>query len=262
PLQITARSTGLSIVQSNAKVGGGSSWITTTDATALDIRDANVDVALVSVSAAAGERARLAEGIALDKVRGRVVISGFEEKPGSGGMIRNARLHGIRATQSSGIRIANIALVDDGTAERVKCDEAVESKTNLQCRAALYLRHLSQSEISNVTVNGGRQIGLNGNNLQSVTFDGLEIHGVGDAASDAGVLLDEINGTVRFSRCTVDDAAGGAVVIAQQFNSAKVVFDRCTIGAAGRPVASPHLVILRTHGGAQLEVELRNSNLN
>src|SRR5205823_3571920 len=261
PLQITARAPGLSIQQANVKVGAGSSWISTTDATALDIRDSTVDAGFVSVSAA-GTAAKLAEGIVLDKVRGRLVISGEEEKPGTGGTIRNARLHGIRVTQSSGIRIANVALLDDGLPERVKCDEAVESKTNLQCRAALYLRHLSRSEFSNVTVSGGKQIGLNGNNLQDVTFGGLEIRNVGDAASDAAVLLDEISGTVRFNRCTFDDAAGGAVVIAQQFNSGKVIFDRCGLGAPGRPAAAPHLLILRSHGRARLDVELRNSSVH
>jgi hypothetical protein len=261
PLQITARAPGLTIAQSSVKVGAGWSWISTAEATALSIVDSTVDAGFVSVSAA-GTQAKLAEGIVLDKVRGRLVIAGEEEKPGTGGTIRNARLHGIRVTQSSGVRIANMTLVDDGTPERVKCDEAVESKTNLQCRAALYLRHLSRSEFSNITVNGGRQIGLNGNNLQDVTFGGLEIHGIGDAPSDAAVLLDEINGTVRFNRCTFDDAAGGAVVIAQQFNAGKVIFDRSTLGAPGRPVAAPQLVLLRSHGSARLEVELRNSNIH
>jgi len=262
PLQITARSTGLSIAQSSVKIGGGSSWITTSNATALEIRDANIDAGFVSISAAEAEGGKLAEGIVVDKLRGMLAVSGESEKPGSGGTIRNARLHGISVTQSSSVRFANMTLTDDGGGDRSKCDEAIESKTNLQCRAALYLRHVAKSEFSNIAVSGGQQIGLNANNLEGVTFGGLEIRGVGDEPAEAAVVLDETRGEVRFSRCAFEDAAGGAVVIAQQFNAARVTFDRCSMGAAAKPVASPYLMTLRTGGSGRLDVDVRNSDLH
>ncbi len=258
PLQITARARGLFVSKAAAKIAGGSSWIATTDGTALEVRDASVDAAFVSISASGV----LNEGIIIDKLRGTFVIAGDQEKPGSGGTIRNARLHGIAIMQSSNVRIANVTLVDDGSGDRAKCDEQVEAKTNLQCRAALYLRHVAHAELSNVSVTGGRQVGLNANNLQDVVFGGLEIRDVGDEASEAAVVLDEISGNVRFSRCLFEDAAGGAVVIAQQFNAGQLLFDRCTIGAAKRPLAAPSLVTLRGRGGARLEVELRNADIH
>src|SRR5205823_6120361 len=97
-------------------------------------------------------------GIVIDKMRGTLAISG--------GTIANARLHGIEVTQSSGVRIANVTLVDDGVGDRSKCGDALETATNLRCRAALFLRHVSRSELENVTVTGGKQIGLNANNLE------------------------------------------------------------------------------------------------
>src|SRR5207244_3580816 len=126
-----------------------------------------------------------------------------------------------------------------------KCGDALETATNLRCRAALFLRHVSRSELENVTVTGGKQIGLNANNLEDVTFGGLQIRGVGDEAGEAAVLLDEAKGTVKFNRCAFEDAAGGAVVVVQQFNSAKLVFDRCTFSAAARPAGAPHLATFR-----------------
>ena len=262
PLQITARAPGLRINQAPVKVGGGSSWIATTDATALEIHDAKVEAGFVSVSATGVAAGRLQEGIVVDKLHGTLAISGEEEKPSSGGTIRNARLHGVRITQSSGVRIANMALIDDGRGERAKCDEAVETKTNLQCQAALYLRHVGRSEFSNVTVTGGKQIGVNANNLEDVTFGGLEIRTVGDAPSDAAVLLDEFRGSIRFNRCTLEDAAGGAMVVALQFNAGKLIVDRCSVGATARPAASPSLLVMRSGQAASLDIELRNVEIH
>ncbi|MEK6374808.1 MAG: right-handed parallel beta-helix repeat-containing protein [Acidobacteriota bacterium] len=262
PLQITARAPGLSITQSTAKISGGSSWIATTDATALEIRDANVEAAFVSVSAVGLEGGRLREGIVVDKLRGTLVISGENERPASGGTIRNARLHGIAVTQSSNVRIAHMVLTDDGGGDRAKCDEQIESKTNLHCRAALYLRHVARSEFSNVTVSGGKQIGLNANNLEDVVFGGLEIRGVGDDAAEAAAVIDEVRGNVRFNRCVFEDAAGGAIVVAQQFNAGRMIFDRCTIGAAGRPVAAPYLLTFRSSAAGRLDIEVRNADVH
>jgi hypothetical protein len=67
---------------------------------------------------------------------------------------------------------------------------------------------------------------------------------------------------VKFSRCAFEDAAGGAVVVAQQYNSAKLVFDRCTMSAAAKPGGAWHLALFRTSGIARLDVELRNVEIH
>lgn len=249
PLQIIGRARGLLIAQSTVKISGDSTRVSTSDGTALEIRDATVDAAFADVSAAGGEI-----GIVIDKLRGKLAIAG--------GTIRNARLHGIEVTQSSGVRIAKMNLLDDGRGDRSKCDQSIEEKTNLRCRAALYLRHVSRSEFENVSVTGGKQVGLNANNIEDVKFDGLEIRGVGDEASEAAVVLSEAKGNVQFSRCIFEDAFDGALVVAQQFNNARLVFDRCTFSAAGRSAGAAHLITLRSSGIAKLDVELRNAEVH
>jgi hypothetical protein len=248
----------LVVTKAAVTISGDSSWIDAIGGAAVEIRDASVDAGFVSVSASGV----LNEGIVVEKSRGAFTITGEKGKPGSGGTIRNARLHGIAIMQSANVRIANVALVDDGGGDRAKCDEQVEAKTNLQCRAALYLRHVAHAELSNISVSGGKQVGLNANNLEDVVFGGLEIRDVGDEPAEAAVVLDEIVGKVRFSRCVFDNAAGGAVVVAQQFNAGQLLFDRCTIGAAKRPLAAASLIALRGRGGARLDVEFRNSDID
>ncbi len=249
PLRITAHSRGLFISRSTVKISGDNSRLEATNAPALEIRDAVVDAAFAGVSANGGDR-----GVIVDKMRGTLAISG--------GTIANVRLHGVEITQSAGVRLKGITLTDSGSGDRSKCDDQLEAGTNVRCGAALYLRHVAHSEIENVVVTGGTQVGLNANNIEDMTFAGLQIRGVGDETGEAAVVIDEAKGAVKFARCVFEDAAGGGVVIAQQFNGAKVVFDRCTFSAATRPVLAPHLASFRTSGGGRLDVEIRNSDLH
>jgi hypothetical protein len=241
PLRVTAHARGVSISKSTVKIRGDASRIATTNAPALEIRDAAVDAAFEAVSANSGDR-----GVIVDKLRGTLAITG--------GAIANVRVHGIEVTQSSGVRLSNITLTDAGGGDRVKCDDEVESKTNLRCGAALYLRHVSHSELENIIVTGGKQIGLNANNIEDVTFGGLQIRGV----SDEAVVVDEAKGTVKFNRCAFESS----VVVAQQYNSAKIVFDRCTFSGVARPTATAYLAAFRTSGIGKLDLELRNIELH
>ena len=249
PLRVTGRARGISITRSSAKINGDGSRVTTTGAPALEIRDSAVEAAFANVSATGGDR-----GIIVDKLHGSLAIAG--------GAIRDTRIYGITVTQSANVRLSNMTITDAGSGDRTKCDDAVEEKTNLRCGAAIHLRHLARSEFENITVTGGKQNGLNANNLEDVTFGGLQIHGAGDEPGETAVLLDEARGTVKFNRCVFDDAAGGAVLIAQQFNSAKIVFERCAFAAAARPTGASHLIILRSSATARLEVEIRNAEIH
>jgi hypothetical protein len=249
PLRITASARGLSIVNSSVKIGAPSSRVATTGATALEVRDSAVEAAFADVSASGGDR-----GIVIDKLRGSLAIAG--------GTIRDARVYGITISQSSGIRLAKMKLIDNGSGDRSKCDDAIEVNTNLRCGAALHLRHVSRSEFEDIAVAGGKQIGLNANNLEDVSFSGLDIRGVGDEPGEAAVVIDEVKGTVKFARCTFEDSAGGAVIVAQQFNSASITFDVCTFGALARPSAAEHLIVFRTSGSGRLDAAVRYSRLH
>jgi hypothetical protein len=155
-----------------------------------------------------------------------------------------------------------MTLTDDGSGDAAKCSDDVESTTNLRCGAALYLRHLSSSQLEDITITGGAQIGLDANNIEDVTFAGLRIRGAGDQPGEAAAVIDEAKGTIRFARCAFEDGAGGGVLVAQQFSAAKIVFDRCAFSAAERPTAAPHLARFRAGGTARLDVEMRNVEMH
>jgi hypothetical protein len=240
-------------------VNGGDSWLATTGGTALDLADVGGEVAFDAVSAESA-----AVGMVADKVRGRLEIRGRNGEPGSGGTIRGARNYGIRITQSSNVRLANLAIAasgSNGTVKGAKCAGSFDVNTTVPCNAALYLRHVESSAFENILVDGGGAVGLNANNLRDVKFENVEVRGVGDETFEAGVLLQELGGNVQFIRCSFTDNAGSEVMLEQKYNGGRVSFDRCTFAAPQRPAIAPRLIDIRVLGGAQLAVDIRNAEL-
>jgi hypothetical protein len=263
-VDVLGRRRGL-VVDGVAKlVIGGASTLSTANAAALFVHDSGVDLSFESVSAEGVAPGRLDEGIILDGVHGKVTITGIEGKRGTGGAILHARGNGMRIVQSSNIRMAGITLTDSGVntpARGVRCAGAFDVNSTAVCRAALYLRHISDSSFENIVVDGGSAMGINGNNIRDVTFGGLDVHRAGDETFESGVLLQEAGGTVTFSRSTFTDNAGSEMLIEQRFNNGRIVLDRCMLAGTGRPEVAPHLLEIRTFGAARIGVELRSADL-
>ena len=262
PLQVvTHGGRGLFARNSKLTISGGNSSIESNNAPAVEMHDVAADIALESVSAAGVAPGKLSDGVVLEKIHGKFVVAGRDEKAGSGGTIRNAQSYGVRIAQSSGIRMAHMAIVDSGTSDAI-CVDATERETNVRCRAAVYLRHLSASAFEDLAITGGAGVGVNANNISDVTFAGLQITGAGRTLQEPGLLLQEASGTIAFTECRILDGAGGAAIFEQRFNSARIAFSRCDLGAPQRWASAPWLVRGRTSGSARLEIELVNSQLH
>jgi hypothetical protein len=275
-IQVRGRRRGL--VASSVKklvVSGSDSWLVSTGAAALDLRDAGVDIVLDSVSSEGA-----LEGVVVDKVRGRLDVRGVDGKPESGGTIRGAKTYGLRVTQSSNVRFANMIISGSGsitptpapgtaaaarrtpTLPRAKCLGEFDVNTTAPCNAALYVRHLETGSFENIVLDGGGAMGLNANNIRDVKFENLEIRTAGDESFEAGVLLQELREPVQFIRCHFTDNAGSEVKIEQRFNKGKVTFDRCVFAAPARPLIADSLVDVHALGGSSLEVEIVASELH
>jgi hypothetical protein len=105
-------------------------------------------------------------------------------------------------------------------------------------------------------------MGINANNIRDVTFGGLDVHRAGDETFESGVLLQEVGGTITFSRSSFADNAGSEMLIEQRFNNGRIILDRCILSATGRPEVAPHLLEVRSFGNAKVEVELRTADLH
>jgi hypothetical protein len=245
------------IVASNVaklEISGAGSTVATTGGAAVDLRDSVIDVTLESVSA---EGEALTEGLVLDRVHGKFAVAG--------GTVRNARDYAVRIAQAENVRLANMTLTASGTNGRLrgaKCAGEFDANTTVPCNAALYLRHLTAGTFENIVVDGGGAMGLNANNIRDVTFEGLHVRGAGDESFEAGALLQEVGGTIRFTLSSFTDNAGSEVTIEQRFNHGRVIFDRCVFNATTRPTAAPRLVDIQVLGAGTLAVSLSDARLN
>jgi len=263
-MEVRGRRRGL-VVSNVANLAiAGSSNLSTANGAALDVRDSGVELSFESVSAEGVAPGTLDEGIILDRVHGHVAITGINGKIGTGGTIAHAQGNGIRIAQTSNVRMAGITLTDSGVnkpARGVRCAGNFEINSTAICRAALYLRHVTDSAFDNIVIDGGSAMGINANNIRDVAFGGLDVHRAGDETFESGVLVQEASGTVTFSRSSFADNAGSEMLIEQRFNRGTIALERCTFSAAGRPDVAPHLIAVRTSGNGSADVQLRNGDL-
>jgi hypothetical protein len=263
-IEVRGRRRGLVIDRAAKVVIGGTSSLNTANGAALEVHDSGVDLSFESVSAQGVAPGTLDEGIILDRVHGPVSITGVEGKIGTGGAILHARGNGIRIDHADHVRVAGVTLTDSGVNKPVRgarCAGNFEVNSTAICRAALYLRHISDSTFENIVIDGGSAMGINANNIRNVTFGGLDVHHAGDETFESGVLLQEAGGTITFSRSSFVDNAGSEMLVEQRFNNGKIVLDRCTLAATGRPQVAPYLIELRSFGNAKVDVEIRTGDL-
>jgi len=264
-IDVRGRRRGVVIDKSAKVVIAGASSLNTANGAALEVHDSGVDLSFESISAQGLAPGTLDEGIILDRVHGPVSITGLEGKVGTGGAILHARGNGIRIDHTDHVRMAGITLSDSGVNKPVRgarCGGNFEVNSTAICRAALYLRHISDSTFENISIDGGSAMGINANNIRDVRFGGLDVHHAGDETFESGVLLQEAGGTITFSRSSFADNAGSEMLIEQRFNNGKIVLDRCTLSATGRPEVAPHLLEVRSFGNARVDVELRTADLH
>lgn len=263
-IEVRGRRRGLAVNKVARLVVGGASILSTANAAALDVRDSGVELSFESVSAEGHAPGTLDEGIILDRVHGHVSITGVEGKTGTGGAIAHARGNGIRIVQTSNVRIVGVRLTDSGVNKPlrgVRCAGDFQMNSTTICHAALYLRHVTDSTFDGIIVDGGSAMGVNANNIRDVSFGGLEVHGSGNETFESGVLLQEVGGTITFSRSSFVDNAGSEMLVEQRYNDGHIVLDRCVFAATGRPEVAPHLFELRTFGTAKIDVALRTAEL-
>jgi hypothetical protein len=264
-IDLRGRRRGLVVDRVAKVVVGGASTLNTANGAALEVHDSGVDLSFESVSAQGVVPGTLDEGIILDRVHGPVSITGIEGKTGTGGAILHARANGIHIDHADHVRITGMTLTDSGVNKPVRggrCTGNFEVNSTAICRAALYLRHISDSKFENIVIDGGSAMGINANNVRDVAFGGLDVHHAGDETFESGVLLQEASGTITFSRSSFADNAGSEMLIEQRFNNGKIVLDRCTLSATGRPEVAPHLLELRSFGKAKVEVEIRTADFH
>ncbi len=147
-----------------------------------------------SVSANGG-----ASGIVLDGTgaAGGFKVTGDGATAGSGGTIQNSTQRGVRASSTVNLSLSFMNFLNNGTANlsaAATCGDALNG-LNTSCAAAIDLQSVTGVTIANDSIDGGAQIGINGNGVQNLTITNTAVRNVGNEVNEDGVQMVNLTGT-------------------------------------------------------------------
>ena len=115
----------------------------------------------------------------------------------SGGTIANKSAHGIATSGLKSLSLSNMAFNSNGTNQTAAatCGDALNG-TNTNCGAGIHLLSTSAVNLDTVTVSGGAQMGINGNDVNGLTMTNVTVQNAGDENLEDGVQFVNLRGTV------------------------------------------------------------------
>jgi hypothetical protein len=206
--------------------------ITNTGATAVEITRAigttPLVVSLTSVSSDGG-----VNGIKLNNVNGSFTVTGTGTTAGTGGTIQNKTSNGVEVTNATNITLTNMNLPNNAQTQTVagnsaQCGGNLTTGNNLSCVAGIYLSGVVGVTLTNVSVTGSSQMGINGNNVTTFTMSNSTITGNGNEALEDGLTFQNLKGTCSITDSMIKDNAARQIVVSNIQNSSTL-----TLGITG-----------------------------
>jgi hypothetical protein len=75
--------------------------------------------------------------------------------------------------------------------------------TNTSCNAGIHMQGVTDVVLNNVDMDGGNQIGINGNNVTNFSLANSVIQNFGDQVVEDGVQFQNLHGTSSITNCTI-----------------------------------------------------------
>lgn len=223
---------GLLATDNSNTITATSGTISNTGAIAVEITRASgftpLVVSLTTVSSDGG-----ANGIKLSSVNGSFTVTGTGTTAGSGGTIQNKTGNGVDARSASNITLTNMNLPNNAQTQTVsgvsnQCGGDLRGGNNLSCVAGIYLQGVVGVTLTNVSVTGSKQMGVNGNNVTTFTMSNSTITGNGDEVFEDGMTFQNLKGTSSISDSMIKDNAARQIVVTNIENSSTL-----TLGITG-----------------------------
>jgi hypothetical protein len=206
-------------------VGGSANTIsTTTTGTALHVVNStigagNLNFQSISAGPAAGA-GPATHGINLDTVgTGTLIVTGTGVTAGSGGTIRRASQHGLRAVAVNNLSLTNMNFTANGLSQSVAgsaatCGGDLRAGNNLNCVANIHIQNATTATFNRLSVTNSGQMGINGNNVSGVSISNSTITGNGTEAFENGVHFQNLTGTNSIANTIIRDNASRQIHVA------------------------------------------------
>jgi hypothetical protein len=145
-----------------------------------------------------------------------------------------------------------------GTA--VACASDVINGTTAACNAAISLRDARNVALDHITVDGGAQIGINGENVSGLTIRDSEIRSAGNEPFESGIQLRNLSGDAAITGTSIHDNAARQIYIANGHGELRLTIEQSSF--KGGPAANGQQgALFSFFGSAVGSVTIRGTSL-
>ncbi|HEX8772070.1 MAG TPA: tandem-95 repeat protein [Pyrinomonadaceae bacterium] len=150
-------------------------------------------------------------GIVLNNTgTGALSVTGTGTTAGSGGTIQNTQQGGVFTTTTN-LSLKNMNFTNANTADGgANCSNVDSSAFNSQCNAAINMNGVTTATFDNLSLNGGTQVGINGQTVSNFSLLNSTVQNFGDEPNENDVRLFNLTGTATINNCDFSFAAGDA----------------------------------------------------
>jgi uncharacterized repeat protein (TIGR01451 family) len=179
-------------------------------------------------------------GISLTNTTGGFTVTGSGTTDGSGGTLQNLNDHGIELINAPNVSINNMNLTNAATTQEVEPNTAtctnLSSGNNLGCNAPIHMVNTTGISLTNLTINGSVQHGINGNNVSGLSISNTDVSNIGNQNKENGMHFINLLGTVSFSNVSVIGSNTRNVLIENNTGTSNVTVTNSTFNTAGSEV--------------------------
>ncbi|HJW93094.1 MAG TPA: Ig-like domain-containing protein, partial [Thermoanaerobaculia bacterium] len=165
------------------------------------------------------------DGVTVNAASGSFTVNGTSPTAGSGGTITACTHNGMKFTTANNVTLKFMNLTNNGSAETVVgggagCSNNFGSSDNLSCVANLNLQTVTGATLTNLSVTGSGQEGINGNNVTTFSLKNSTVTGNGNTSAENGLNFQGMFGTCDITDTTVQNNAQVQIRIENLVNGA------------------------------------------
>jgi hypothetical protein len=251
PLRLTTEGASALVVRDCASVAIAEAELTTVRAQGVLVEGSGIEIDARSISVD-GARAAVDRGIALTKTTGRLVVAG--------GTIRNIRHRGVMLSGASSVTMRNMTFEKASTENGAGCGRPIAALEFLQCNAAIYVHDSDDVTIDHARITGSAQHGIHGDEVRNFALLNSEIGGAGDEIDEAGVLLRNATGQIRFIDTRIHESAARQIELTNDTAEATVTLEQVTLGG-GKPPVGQQGMLVTAGGAASVKIAVADSTI-
>ncbi|WP_095083914.1 beta strand repeat-containing protein [Mesorhizobium sophorae] len=192
-------------------VQGTGNTITSTTGTALNVVSTTIGgsgLTFQSISANGGTNGIVLNTTGLAAGNGGLTVTGVSTTAGTGGTIQNTA-QGALFTSTKNLSLSNMNFTNANTGNGTLNN--IDGPTfNSAAQAAINMSGVATATFTNLNLNGGVQVGINGQNVSNLTIANSTVTGFGDAVFEGDMRFYNLTGTASITNTTFSFAAGDA----------------------------------------------------